>query len=177
MTLLLTAACGTTIEPVEPASTPEAGETTSQAGVSLQNAKTGDLLADFSAAGIDGGTSKLSDYTGKAVLVTFWATWCGYCREEMPAFQQLKKAYGDELVVWAIDADTSEADDAASYAAEQGYDFVFAMDSEDVGSFLAGIPYSVVIGPDGTLVYAQSGSAGDGTYDVFAGYIDQALGR
>ncbi|MDA0301713.1 MAG: TlpA disulfide reductase family protein [Chloroflexi bacterium] len=46
---------------------------------------------------------KLSDYRGKAVLLNFWATWCGPCRAEMPEFQKVYAARGEELAILAVD--------------------------------------------------------------------------
>ena len=38
----------------------------------------------FTLPTVDGGTTSLADHRGKVVLVYFWATWCGYCRQELP---------------------------------------------------------------------------------------------
>lgn len=45
---------------------------------------------DFTVLGVDGSEVKLSDYRGKPVVLNFWATWCYYCKVEMPDFD---KAY------------------------------------------------------------------------------------
>lgn len=55
---------------------------------------------------LEGGQTALSDFSGKLILLNFWATWCKPCRDEMPAMQRLWEKYRDRgLVVIAISAD------------------------------------------------------------------------
>ena len=48
----------------------------------------------FSLRDSDGRAAKLSDYRGKVLLLNFWASWCGGCKQEMPWFQQLSDTHG-----------------------------------------------------------------------------------
>jgi len=59
------------------------------------------IAPDFEWNAPDGKTKKLSDLRGKPVVITFWATWCAPCREEMPAMQRV--AGGTDAVFLAVD--------------------------------------------------------------------------
>src|SRR5262245_47771256 len=54
---------------------------------------------DFTLPDIEGRAVSLSDHKGKVVLVDFWATWCGPCRKELPAFQELQDQYREKGLV------------------------------------------------------------------------------
>ncbi|MEW6427073.1 MAG: TlpA disulfide reductase family protein [Thermodesulfobacteriota bacterium] len=60
----------------------------------------------FSLADLDGRKQGLDDFSGKTVLLNFWATWCGPCRAEMPALNRLAEKYRDRgLVVVGVSVD------------------------------------------------------------------------
>jgi peroxiredoxin len=54
---------------------------------------------EMDAVDLDGKSHRLSDYRGQVVLLNIWATWCGPCREEMPALDQLYKERSAEGLV------------------------------------------------------------------------------
>jgi cytochrome c biogenesis protein CcmG/thiol:disulfide interchange protein DsbE len=51
------------------------------------------IAPDFSLESLDGKTTHLSDFRGKAVLLNFWATWCGPCKIEIPWFVEFENTY------------------------------------------------------------------------------------
>ena len=57
----------------------------------------------FTLPNLEGEEVSLEDFRGKGVLINFWATWCGPCREEIPALQEFYETYGDRVVVLGID--------------------------------------------------------------------------
>ncbi len=63
---------------------------------------------DFTLKNLDGKEVKLSEYQGKVIFVNFWATWCGPCRHEVPAFIELQDQYKDDLVILGISLDQGD---------------------------------------------------------------------
>ena len=51
------------------------------------------VAPDFSLPARDGGEVRLSELKGQVVMINFWATWCGPCRQEMPLLQQIHAKY------------------------------------------------------------------------------------
>lgn len=111
---------------------------------------------DFTLASLDGGTLKLSDFRGKAVLLNFWATWCEPCKVEMPWFVDLQKKYGPQgLQVLGVAMDDSSPKDIADFAKKMGVNYPIAIGKEAVGDQYGGIPYlpsTFYIGRDGKVV-------------------------
>jgi len=65
---------------------------------------------EFTLRDANGGFSNLAQYRGGLVLLNFWATWCGPCREEMPSMEQLSRKFGGQgLAVVALNQRESAA--------------------------------------------------------------------
>ena len=62
-------------------------------GLAVARAGTPEPAPDFALPAMDGGELRLSDLKGQVVMINFWATWCGPCRQEMPLLQQLQVKY------------------------------------------------------------------------------------
>ncbi len=50
---------------------------------------------DFTLKSLDGSSLRLEEYRGQVVLINFWASWCGPCRQEMPLLDRLQERYED----------------------------------------------------------------------------------
>jgi thiol-disulfide isomerase/thioredoxin len=111
---------------------------------------------DFTLQSLDGKSMRLSDFRGKAVLLNFWATWCGPCKIEMPWFIELQKQYQAQgLQIVGVAMDDSSKEDIAKFAQEMGVNYPVLIGKEAVGDAYGGVPAlpeSFFIGRDGKIV-------------------------
>ena len=87
---------------------------------------------------VTGNQFKVSDFTGRVILIDNMATWCPTCQGEMSQVQQIHKQYGADLVTISLDVDPNE--DGAllkKYAAKNGFDWIIAVAPTAVGAFLS----------------------------------------
>lgn len=146
----------------------------------VQEVSEGDLAPDFTAQTADGSTFVLSEQKGKVVLLNFWATWCGPCVREMPAFEKLNQEYGEEVAILAVNG-MEDKDTVDQFISDNGYTFPIAYDVEGAVCLKYpsdGIPYTLVIGKDGTVqnIYLGARDA-DVQYEEYKGGIEAALGK
>jgi thiol-disulfide isomerase/thioredoxin len=114
------------------------------------------VAPDFSLEVLGGTTMRLSDLRGKAVLLNFWATWCGPCKIEMPWFVDLQKRYGPQgLQIVGVAMDDASKDDIAKFAKDMGVNYPILIGKEAVGDQYGGVPAlpeTFLIGRDGKFV-------------------------
>jgi peroxiredoxin len=96
---------------------------------------------DFSLESLDGKATRLSDFRGKAVLLNFWATWCGPCKIEMPWFVDLQNQYGSQgLQIVGVAMDDASKEDIAKFAKDMGVNYPVLIGKEAVGDAYGGVP-------------------------------------
>ena len=118
----------------------------------------GEAAPDFRLDTLDHGVVRLSDFRGQTVVLNFWASWCGPCREEMPDFAELyreREAAGD-LTVLAVNFTPDDTRAAAqSFVEERDLPFPIAFDTSagDIASRFGvrGLPATFFIDADGVL--------------------------
>ena len=108
---------------------------------------------------LDGKAFKLSDYTGKVVLINLWATWCGPCRIETPELVKLSQEYkarGVEFIGVTSPGNDPEPERVKAFVREQNVSYTIAYaEDEFVGTLMQGrnvIPQSYVITRNGQIL-------------------------
>jgi thiol-disulfide isomerase/thioredoxin len=119
----------------------------------------GEQAPDFQLQGLTE-DFRLSALRGKVVYLDFWASWCGPCKQSFPWMNELQKRYGPQgLQVVAVNVDANR-NDARRFLAEVPARFSVAFDARaDTPRRydIKGMPTSVLIAPDGQVLYVHSG--------------------
>ena len=148
------------------------GSQTTQNSSVADSAEAPDVVLNL----VDGTQKQLSDSRGHVVILSFWATWCPYCIEEMPDIAQITQDYdGVEAILVNCGEDAATVE---GFMAENPYDFTWVLD-EDYAVQSAyptsGIPYTLIIDAEGTVVKVFSGSKASGMYNDFAAAVEEAM--
>ncbi|MEX2556932.1 MAG: TlpA disulfide reductase family protein [Actinomycetota bacterium] len=114
--------------------------------------------------GVGGGVFRLSDLAGKPSVINFWASWCTFCIEEMPAFQKVYASFGGRVEfvgadLLGVDGETRAA--AEKFARSTGV--LYPLIYDDGGLLYAHfsarliMPVTIFVRPDGIVAYRQFG--------------------
>lgn len=119
-------------------------------------------VPDFRGKALDGTVFTKASLKGKPVLIQFWATWCGYCRRDQPAVEEIAQQYRDKLAVLAV----SVREDKATVQrylerSPRKTRIVLTQDTNLVAVFEPrGFPYYVLLDAEGKMVGEQPGAGG-----------------
>jgi len=122
--------------------------------------RAGAATPDFTLPARDGGNLSLSGLKGQVVMINFWATWCGPCRQEMPLLQQIQARY--EPLGFTLVGINVEPDSAAAQAwltqVPVSFPILFDRQNKVAESFgVEGMPSSVFIDRSGKVRYVHQG--------------------
>jgi DsbE subfamily thiol:disulfide oxidoreductase len=129
----------------------------------LQEQKDRPAAPDFALPDPAGKKFSLKDYRGKVVMLAFWATWCEYCREEIPAIESLYRDFkGKGLEIVAINI-KDKREDALAFIKKNRISYPVLMDPEGEVGLLYGAyatPTVYLIDRKGAVLARQWGPAG-----------------
>ena len=131
----------------------------------------GDLKAkDFSLTNLEGKTVKLSDYKGKIVVLDFWATWCGPCRESLPHMQELVNQYkGKDVEFFFVNTMENNKPEEIKKLVSQfisknkfNINVLYDINNQTSKNYkVNGIPTEIIIGKDGNIISRSVGYDGN----------------
>lgn len=120
-----------------------------------QTQPTSGLAPDFTLTTFDGQPFTLSEQRGNIVVINFWASWCGPCREEAPALERLWNRYKDQGVVVLGVTFADEPDDSLEFMQEYGLTYPNVDDPRSEVSkdlyHIQGVPETFVIDQNGEV--------------------------
>ena len=121
------------------------------------------LAPDFTVYDLEGNPHKLSEFRGKPVILNFWATWCGYCKMEMPDFNEKYLEYGEDvhfMMVNVTDGNQETVETASAYVEKEGYSFPVYYDTTLEAAMTyptSGLPVTFIIDAEGVVIAWQQG--------------------
>ena len=122
---------------------------------------------DFTAYDADGNAVQLSDYFGKPLVLNFWASWCGPCKSEMPAFQQAyEQEDGVQFLLVNMTGGRETQADAEALLAQEGYTFpvLFDLDLDAAMTYgVTALPTTYFLDAEGNLVAWAQGAINEQT--------------
>lgn len=136
------------------------------AGACAAELRQGDAPPDYVGKTVDGDPVLISQHAGKAVVISFWATWCQYCLKELPILDGIRKASKGRIDVIAINTEERDVFRAVRRALKGSVDLELAYDpghQAQTAYGVNGIPHMVIIGHDGKIA------------GVFRGYDQDSL--
>lgn len=131
----------------------------------------------FQQGGLDGGTVRLADFDGQVAVVNFWATWCPFCKKEIPHLIDLKREFGDRGLAivgaalnWQFNSTKAGRPSVfrqkvGAFAMEEGLNYTVALVTKDMEKMLhrfgnpsTTIPYTVVVDRQGRVRRTYQGN-------------------
>lgn len=135
----------------------------------------GDDAPPWELADLNGEKHKLSDYLGRVVVLEFWATWCGYCREGMKDLQRLSdELSGKSVVVIPINLFESTDADVKGFLNRLGYSFQTMTGGDVIAEKyrVSSVPATYVIDRNGRVAFGKRGY-GPEHYSEVMGVVTQ----
>ena len=141
--------------------------------------KVGDKAPAFKLTSLAGPEVTLDSLKGKVVLLDFWATWCGPCKQIMPVIQKLSEEFKDkDVAIFGVNTWEKKDDAAKKYMESKKYTYGCLLAGEDLTKTygITGIPTLIIINKDGTIAKAEVGAGGNVEADLRAA-ITAALAK
>lgn len=129
-------------------------------GLNVSALEVGQAAPDIALSSIDGKNIRLKELRGQVVLVNFWASWCGPCRQEMPLLEDMYKKYsklGFTILGVNVEQDNSKA---KAYLRDVTVTFPILLDPQNIASKLYNVeamPTTAIVDRNGKIRYIHLG--------------------
>jgi peroxiredoxin len=129
----------------------------------------GEKAPSFRLKDLNGQEQDSAQFKNRFLVLSFWGSWCGPCREEMPVLDLLYRAFKDKGLSVLGMAGRESPDTSREYLASHHVEFVSCPDLKGVVAASFGVeswPSTFLIGPDGTILYSGEGTSISGLQDA-----------
>lgn len=142
-----------------------------EAGTEAGPPSIGDTAPGFTSKDVNGNTVRLSDYKGRVVLIEFWTTWCGPCRELTPVLNKIYEKYKDKGFVILALTPEENMDTVLLYIKKYNiiYPVLITDDKTAKRYGVISIPASFLISRDGRVAEKHLGVTRDIVQELSSG--------
>jgi thiol-disulfide isomerase/thioredoxin len=112
-----------------------------------------DKVSNFQFKTIDNKILDLSQFSGKVIVVDFWATWCPPCTKEIPHFIELQEKYKNEVQFIGLNVGEKESE-IKEFIKSMGINYIIGYSNENIEKLfggISGLPTTFIIGKDGKI--------------------------
>jgi thiol-disulfide isomerase/thioredoxin len=123
----------------------------------------------FLVSDLQGNVISTASFPGHVVLLSFWATWCPPCREEIPELKELQSRYKTQLQIIGVSLDDSPPQEVWEFAKHEGINYAIVMGSPEIIKEYGGVPAlptNFLIDPQGKVVQKHVGLYPLSVYDT-----------
>lgn len=161
------------------AANPQFEQTERAPAPAVESDATPELLPEFTLTDREGDARSIHSWPGKALVINFWATWCGPCRREIPLLKRIQAEYEpDNFQVVGIAVDFR--DDVLEYAEEIGINYPLLIGEQDgleaiakFGISAAGFPFTVFTDTQSRIVLTHLGEIDEAEAKILLGAVKQ----
>jgi thiol-disulfide isomerase/thioredoxin len=125
----------------------------------------GDPAPDFTVTDVDGISHQLDDFEGRVLVVEFFATWCTYCIDQIPAMEKVRQENPeDRVAIMMVDADDRESKDkVAEFRVKYDLTWPVVHEGGDMASdyMVDAYPTTVIVDRDGVVQYFHAGTVSE----------------